>query len=258
MSTLILSHGDKGGVGKSTVAITIASRLYEQGAHIGIIEADATGGKSNVGGMPDVGPRFASRINQIATLPLQDTGRDAEQSVARMIQVIEHWDCDYIIMNTPANASTTLEQDNIGSMMAALLGEIGINIRVTYSLFPSQRSTVTAGKAASGHIMSAASHAALILNEYLGDTPAFESQLQQSGVLKGLPRVQLARMSPDIAQLIVDNGDENLAELTAKDGPLDMTSRFRLNRWYRESADALLSGIGIDLNDHQEVAHEQR
>ena len=251
MTTLILSHGDKGGVGKSTVATLIASRLYENGESMAVIETDARNTDSNAGGVPDVGPRFAGRVDDIITLPLSDSDEDAEQSVAKLIQVIEtlsNKGTDYIIVNTPASASSVIEQEAVGSMLGALLADIGVDLRVTYSLFPSQDSTATAAAAFAGQVVPTATHAVLVTNRYLGKATAFDRHLRASKTLKNIPRVELPKASSDIAQLIIDSNHANLVELSSDAGSMDRATRFRIRRWYTDAADRLLDGIGINLD----------
>lgn len=261
MTTLILSHGDKGGVGKSTVATIIASRLYEHGENMAVIETDARNSGSNAGGVPDVGPRFSGRVEDIITLPLSDSDEDAEQSVAKLIQVIEtlaNKGIEYIVMNTPASASSVIEQEAVGIMIGALLADIGVNLRVTYSLFPSEDSTATAAAAFAGHVVPTASQAVLVTNRYLGKLASFDRHLRASEAMKNVPRVELPKASSDIAQLIVDNKQTNLAELSSDAESLDRATRFRIKRWYNDAADRLLDGIEIDLTTEESRDGEQR
>ena len=252
MTTLILSHGDKGGVGKSTVAILMASRLHEYGRSMAILETDARGLDSKAGGTPDVGPRFSGRIDEVVTLPLNDTDDDVdiEQSVANLIQVIESLvgrGIDYIVLNTPASASATIEHEKVGSMLAALLEEIGVDLRVAYSLFPEERSTEDAAEAFNGDLIPSASRKMIVANRFWGKPIAFDRYLGASKTLKNVTRVELPKASSDIGELIRYRNRTNFLELSNDAESLDRATRFRIRRWYTDAADRLLDGIGISL-----------
>ena len=251
MKKLIISHGDKGGTGKSTVANIIASMLYERGESLGIIEADAGGGKKNTGGSPDVMPRFLGRIKDAIELPLTDGKNEASDAVARLMEFIDDLDCEYIVMNAPANASTVLEQPEVGEILAEALGELEIDLRVAYSWSPGSAINVkNARSAVQGSIFGAASHGVLVKNEHFADDTAYESAIQGDKVLKATTRATIPRLSKHMAPILDEYGEHSLAELCDAAGPLSTMQRIRLQKFYRVSAENLASAL--EINDSGE------
>lgn len=103
MKTILMVHGDKGGVGKSTFASLAADFVLHQFGKVAVVEGDATSG--------DVGSRFKGVEG--ATVIYVDLARPdmSEEAVVRLFTLIEKDTgmADHIVINTPATASKTLD-----------------------------------------------------------------------------------------------------------------------------------------------------
>lgn len=246
MKTFIISHGDKGGVGKSMMANLIASMLYERGEKIGIIEADAGGGTKGSGGTPDVAPRFRNRVAKTASQPLQQSGKEASASIDRMMEMVEAWPVDYAVMNAPANASSVLGNPEVSETLAEALEAMQIDLRVTYSWAPEAPNGVeNAVYAVQGAFFEAASHGVLIKNMVLGDDADYEEAIRGNKVLSEVPRVTIPKIPSDKAKVFDRFPEANLYEMGKPDGPLSTMERIRIQKFYRTSRDNLAAALGL-------------
>ena len=127
MRTLFISHGDKGGVGKSMTSAVLVERLLDDqhAESIAIIEGD----KAN----PDVGKRYQHVAGVVTgVLPLNQPGMAANDAVTQLADWIEHNEPDAVVVNLPANASETLDQ--CGTLLRSVCNALGYRMVVTYSL----------------------------------------------------------------------------------------------------------------------------
>jgi hypothetical protein len=103
IKTILMVHGDKGGVGKYTFASLAADYVLQNFGKVAVVEGDAVVG--------DVGPRFINCEN--ASVIHVDLARSdmSEDAVVRLFTLIEQNAdmADHIIINTPASASKTLD-----------------------------------------------------------------------------------------------------------------------------------------------------
>ncbi|MHB9043092.1 hypothetical protein [Acidithiobacillus sp.] len=121
--TLYISHGDKGGVGKSYLSMLAVEYLLRFG-HISLIEADPT--------QPDLGVRYAG-IGEVsvAALPLNQAG-DAENALSVFGEMLETSNADLVVVNLPAGAGETL--DATAGMIRDLSDALEYRLVVTYAL----------------------------------------------------------------------------------------------------------------------------
>ena len=130
MKKIIISHGDKGGVGKSIVATVLVEALVT-GGHpihpIALIEGDAS--------QPDVGMRYIGHEDHgitLGALPLSRAGA-ADAAVADLSYYLEKSAADRdVIINHPAGAGETL--DALAGSLAAVADALGFTLYATYSL----------------------------------------------------------------------------------------------------------------------------
>ncbi|WP_440998133.1 hypothetical protein [Arhodomonas sp. SL1] len=248
--TLIISHGDKGGCGKSTVATIIGSRLLEKGTPFVLIEADAGEGS---GGQPDVAPRFTGRDNvQVTEMSMRQEGRHVEDMIAKMFGAIENWEQEYILMNTPANASATLEY--VGDLIAAAVEEMGIDLRVAYSFDRSDAAVANAAAAAKGHILRAATHAAFVVNEHFGIEAEYARKIDAQKAMRGYARAVVPALSPGAADQLLAHPGANLADLSDHTGPLHTMQRLQVARWYGRAAGNVMRALALE--GEQEADHD--
>lgn len=140
---LSISHGDKGGVGKSMVTMFSVEKLLKFG-HVALIEADPT--------QPDIGKRYANDPDIVVCgLSLNRAG-DAENALSRFGQWLEKSGEERVIVNLPAGAGETL--DVHADMIRALADSLGYRLVVTYSLEKNETAARTMLKSLESGLMS--------------------------------------------------------------------------------------------------------
>ena len=121
--TLFISHGDKGGVGKSYLSMLAVECLLEHGP-VSLIEADPT--------QPDLGVRYMGLDNvAVGALPLNQAG-DAENALSAFGEMLETSNADLVVVNLPAGAGETL--DGMAGMIRDLSDALEYRLIVTYAL----------------------------------------------------------------------------------------------------------------------------
>ncbi|PKY11378.1 hypothetical protein B1757_04735 [Acidithiobacillus marinus] len=122
--TLFFSHGDKGGCGKSVLAMLIVERLLADGKIVHLIESDPS--------QPDLAMRYANDKSVInGFLSLNQAG-DAENAISRFNAWLENRGGDNVVVNLPAGASETL--DDLGDLLSDVCTALDYRLVVTYSL----------------------------------------------------------------------------------------------------------------------------
>lgn len=121
---IFISHGDKGGVGKSMTATVLVERLLQDGHSVALVEGDPS--------QPDVGVRYAGdkRIT-LGALPLNRAG-DADAAVGQLSYWLESEAGDQVVINLPAGASETL--DALAPFLREVADALEYDIYVSYSL----------------------------------------------------------------------------------------------------------------------------
>ncbi len=123
--TMFISHGDKGGVGKSMTATVMIERLLMAGVgRLALIDGDVR---------KDVGDRYLD-VTEIRAglLPLNRPGAEAANAVTRLATWIETEDPDALVVNLPSGAGETL--DGLSQILRGVCDGLGIRMVVTYSL----------------------------------------------------------------------------------------------------------------------------
>jgi hypothetical protein len=126
MSTLYISHGDKGGVGKSMVSTALIEWLLDAGCkRLALVEGDPS--------QPDLEKRYAE-VDQILTgyLPLNRPGKAAGDAVTALATWIEENSPDAVVVNLPGGAGETL--DSLGGVIRAVCDVLGMRMVALYSL----------------------------------------------------------------------------------------------------------------------------
>ncbi|MBN6742573.1 hypothetical protein JKG47_19065 [Acidithiobacillus sp. MC6.1] len=124
MKTVIFSHGDKGGVGKSVVAAAMVDFIAETRGDCTALDGDNK--------TPDMRNRFMNSSSvMVAHMQINQAG-DASNAVAQLGGIIEDAGTDFVVVNLPSNAGDTL--DSMGTMLQDVCGDIGVRMVITYSL----------------------------------------------------------------------------------------------------------------------------
>ena len=124
MKTVIFSHGDKGGVGKSVVAVAMVDLVVEKLGACTALDGDNK--------TPDMRNRFID-TSSVSTLHMQiNMAGAASEAVGRLAGIIEDSADDFVIVNLPSNAGDTL--DEMGEMLRDVCDDMGVRMAATYSL----------------------------------------------------------------------------------------------------------------------------
>ena len=122
--TLYLSHGDKGGCGKSVLSMFMVEYLLARGDTVHLVESDPS--------QPDLAVRYENDKSVInGFLSLNQAG-DAENAISRFNTWLEAVGGDHVVVNLPAGASETL--DRLGDLLADTCEALEYRLIVTYSL----------------------------------------------------------------------------------------------------------------------------
>lgn len=121
---MFVSHGDKGGVGKSVISMLVVEMVLRQGTHVSLVEGDSK--------TPDLAKRYAGAKNvHLGVLSLNRAG-DAENALSRFGDYLESNDAGFVVVNLPAGAGDTL--DSNGDLLRGLADALEYNLIVTYAL----------------------------------------------------------------------------------------------------------------------------
>jgi hypothetical protein len=162
MKNIYISHGDKGGCGKSFLANVIASIFSMNEEKFLLVEADA----NLSGGQPDVAPRFEHNpYAEVVMAPISGQ-ESAEDLIADLFEVIEQTEVKHVVINTPAGASETLEQ--VGELIGLACENLGYRLVVLYNLFKTEVAVRQAQAVLNGKLVEYATEFYFVKNEFFG------------------------------------------------------------------------------------------
>lgn len=238
---IIISHGDKGGCGKSFIATLIGSELERRGKSFILIETDS----SEDGGQADVAPRFRdSQHGQVEYAPLHSANVHTEVTVGQIFDLIDRTDNEVFLINVPAGASETL--NSVADLFVGGAEEIGAELRITYSMFPHSASLRNAEETAKGLFGQAAKPFVLIANGGIGEIEQFKMEVARRK-LTDLPLVTIPALSPKSLDPFKNAEDKNFADL-ADDKSMSVFTRRGIRALLDSQAQDLfnlvLAGIG--------------
>ena len=124
MKTVIFSHGDKGGVGKSTIAAVMVNSIVERAGHCTIIDGDAK--------TPDLYNRYSDTGDvTVHTMQINYAGA-ASVAMNQLAELVEKSDSPFVVINCPAAAGDTL--DELAGMFSEVCAMMGVRMVATYAL----------------------------------------------------------------------------------------------------------------------------
>jgi len=236
MSVLVFfSHGEKGGVGKTAVASAAIDLLLASGRRVAVVEGDVDNG--------DVAKRYEgkSNVTRVKKVRLSDPSeyqRAVNDLVTFVAEIIETAEADAVVVNMPANASTTVDKDI--AVLSDAVADLGALITVAISSGNTDQSIKrTVGIVSDGIGNLGAS--VVLAPEFLKDENLV-SKLSE----RGLEQVELyPRLSPDTMQIILDYPESTMGSLTHADGPIKSPiQRMRIAQYLRQARDVLKPVMG--------------
>lgn len=223
---LVTVHGDKGGVGKSLYAMLAVDYALQQGQPVVLVEGD-----KNIG---DVAARYRG-VAGVTTLTvnLDASGADAENAVDKLFAEVEQSGGDFIVLNTPANSSKSL--DAHADLITPVAAELGYALNVAWLLGPAGESAALANRSA---LAASASKRIAVINRglaagagndhyawFTSQTAERERWLERGGLEGELPLL-LNRVAAQLKDL-----PGPFSALAQPGSPLTVVSRSGLWRW---------------------------
>lgn len=163
---LFISHGDKGGTGKSMGSGLAINRMRRIGLDVLLIEGDA--------GIPDIAARFDGIIT-VRTVNMNRAG-DSETSFNRLGGLLEEAASagQDVVLNMPAGAGETI--DELAPVLAEIVQGVGFDLVVSFSIAPTRTSTAKLLKSLDSGLLSVVSpdRRSVLFPAFLGAPSSFD------------------------------------------------------------------------------------
>ena len=245
--TILLFHGDKGGVGKTTGATLAADWLRRQFGSVVVVEGDET--------IFDVAPRFDG-VPGVTTLAVDLARPDmSEDAIVALLGEIERAGGNsHIVVNTPASASKTLDAQ--ADLIAPTLADMGYDLLVAWMVDVGEDRAVLSQ---SSKLCALATHKIAIRNERLKPAdrlpwqthPARDAWLASGGIEGILPG-----LTERVAAKIRGINNVPFSDLI-NDQRLTIVERQAVKRWVNNAwTQAIEPLYRAALADDQEVINE--
>ena len=235
--TVYVSHGEKGGVGKSRLAMVLVDYIQRQGRPVVIVEGDKSGA--------DVGKRYGDQIETgFINLNRPDAMEEAFSNFGGWIE--DHAAGADVVVNLPGQASDTLDQ--FAGLLADALALAGQDLVVFYSVGPLDIHTKNLVDSIERGLLSAAppERRIVVLSEISGPTQGFHwskskarEQFLADGGLEGIMPV----LKPTALEKSIRQMTGGYSPLIAKSSPLKIADRALLFRWLSAAHAVVALGV---------------
>ena len=226
MKHLVISHGDKGGVGKSIFSMLAVEFGLFSGRNVAIVEGDTKIG--------DVKARYENVIS-VLSVNLDKSGKDAENAIATLFGHLEALDSDFVVMNAPANAHKAL--DSYAELIVPVARELGFQICVAWMIGRESSSATLANESA---ICQVADRKIAVVNRHESDydrdyywfaVPQYKDAWIASGGLTG----EIPELASRVGAKVKEYQGRSFASLAGPDSPLFIVERQIIKNWLRKS-----------------------
>lgn len=235
MATIYISHGDKGGVGKSVVSMFLVEALLADNKHVALVEADPT--------QPDLADRYAGDDGiQVGALSLNAAG-DAENALSRFGDWLEASARGRdVVVNLPAGAGETL--DSLGDLIAALADALGLGLTVVYSLEKNRVAADACARSFGGGLMSHVPPAGRVVAypAYKGEPAEFAWYTHPARELSGAREIVIPRLGNSAALRKMEATPGRIARLidkSARPNGWTVLDQMSVYRWARAGFSAI-------------------
>ena len=222
---LILVHGDKGGVGKSTLAGLAIDRALEKFGAVAVVEGDEK--------IDDVSARFDG-VQGVTGFMVDLARPDAsEEAVIAFFEELEGAGLpDVVVVNTPASASATLDRQ--AAVLVEAAHDLGYTVRVAWMLGPDEASAALSGES---ELCRLADRKVAVVNERFGDGkrfawskhPARQAWASNGGLESALPHLT------DRAMTAVQDHTGRYSVLAAPGSPISTITRKYIMEWVNKA-----------------------
>lgn len=222
---LILVHGDKGGVGKSTLASLIIDAALEAFGKVAVVEGDEK--------IDDVSARFDG-VPGVTGFMVDLARPDAsEEAVIALFEELEGAGLpDTVVVNTPASASATLDRQ--AAVLVEAAHDLGYGVRVAWMLGPDEASAALSGES---ELCRLADRKVAVVNERFGDGKRFawnkhsarQAWGESGGLESALPHLT------DRAMTAVQDHPGRYSVLAAPGSPISTITRKYIMEWVNKA-----------------------
>ena len=226
MKHLVISHGDKGGVGKSIFSMLAVEFGLFSGRNIAIVEGDTKIG--------DVKARYEN-VASVLSVNLDKSGKDAENAIATLFGHLEALESDFVVMNAPANAHKAL--DSYAELIVPVARELGFQICVAWMVGRESSSATLANESA---ICQVADRKIAVVNRHESDydrdyywfaVPQYKDAWIASGGLTG----EIPELASRVGAKVKEYQGRSFASLAGPESPLFIVERQIIKNWLRKS-----------------------
>ena len=228
MKKLIISHGDKGGVGKSIYSMLATDYLLDAGQVVAVVEGDVEVG--------DVARRYDGVDSVTAfSVNLDKSGRDAENAIAVLFRHVEKMGCENVIINAPANAKKAL--DTNAEIIIPVAQDLGFEVCVAWMVGVEEASAEMSAKSV---ICEMADRKIAVVNRHDSEhdadfawftRPAYKDAWIKGGGLTG----EIPELASRVASKLKEHKGRSLASLAGPDSPLHIVDRQVIKNWLKKS-----------------------
>ena len=216
---IVVSHGEKGGVGKSTVASVLTELAPSRPM---LVECDQTA--------PDVARRYRAHGYLGVSIPLLSADSPAD-ALSDLMSEIEDCDADIVLVNLPAAAGAVV--DAYAHEILSVAQQLHRRLVVTYAIGSSYDSAASARKCAREGLASVADTRVAILNSYFGASHRLGWDDESRAVWNG-PEAVLPALADRVTAGLrtIESPLSNIAD--GKVGDMHLVDRALLTRWLRD------------------------
>ena len=236
---IYISHGEKGGVGKSRLAMVLIDYLLKKGDRpVVLVEGDKTG--------QDVGERYADIVDTgFINLNRPDAMEDAFSALGNWVE--SHATGADVVINLPGQASDTL--DKFADLLASTMEMAGQELTAFYSLGTLDLHVNNLVASMKDGLMSVVplERQIVVMSEATGTVDQFawsRSDARKSYMEAGGKEGFMPKLLPSALDARMGAMPGPYSAFLGKDSPLSLTDRGLLFRWLK-TAHSVVS-LGVD------------
>lgn len=239
--TIYVSHGEKGGVGKSRLAMVLVDYLLVKGRTVVVVEGDRSGA--------DVGMRYRGVVSATEFLNLNrpDAMEEAFNDLATALETFEGGDTD-IVVNLPGQASDTLDQ--FAEMFRSVADGLGHDLVIFYSIGNLDMHVENLATSLKSGLMSvtAPEHRIVVRGEISGNpenfawqsSPVREAFLRGGGHEATMPKIKMEALEKKVREI---RGGYTAMAMDPATSPLGLGERMLLQRWLIPAHECVAAGV---------------
>lgn len=235
---IYLSHGEKGGVGKSRLAMILIDYLIKKNARqVVLVEGDKSG--------QDVGAKYENLIETgFINLNRPDKMHEAFSNLGNWIE--EHAEGKDVVINLPGQASDTL--DKFADLLVNVMEMAGHDLTVFYSIGTLDIHVDNLVKSMIEGAMSVVpvNRQIVVMSEFLGKPDKFawiSSVARKKYIAAGGVEVSIPVLEPESLDTLMEHLPGGYSMYLGKDSPLSLTNRGLLFKWLKPAHEAVAKGV---------------